>query len=202
MLLACQGSKGLPIYRWIYRDRSTPITRFVGRTWDPSGADRTKVGPILAPWTLQSGHDTNVELPLVILAKRHYWNQHTLRMVSHNVPVFDTYHSNLLMKNYVYNLRCLVDGKAVVPTTLASPQWPWLLFCCSEWNSVHSQWWPIQHTPTPNPHPKPPNPTPTTVETSDVYCHFVEMAFWIKACPQQQHTDIWTCMYMSPSSVR
>ena len=29
---------------------------------------------------------------------------------------FDTYHSNLSMKNYLYNLRCLLDGKAVVPT--------------------------------------------------------------------------------------
>ena len=31
------------------------IARFVGPTWGPSGADRTQVGPILAPWTLLSG---------------------------------------------------------------------------------------------------------------------------------------------------
>ena len=31
------------------------ITRFMGPTWDPSGADRTQVGPMLAPWTLLSG---------------------------------------------------------------------------------------------------------------------------------------------------
>ena len=31
------------------------IARFMGPTWDPSGADRTQVGPILAPWTLLSG---------------------------------------------------------------------------------------------------------------------------------------------------
>ena len=29
--------------------------RFMGPTWDPSGADRTQVGPMLAPWTLLSG---------------------------------------------------------------------------------------------------------------------------------------------------
>ena len=32
------------------------ITRFMGPTWGPSGADMTQVGPILAPWTLLSGH--------------------------------------------------------------------------------------------------------------------------------------------------
>ena len=31
------------------------IARFMGRTWGPSGADRTQVGPMLAPWTLLSG---------------------------------------------------------------------------------------------------------------------------------------------------
>ena len=36
---------------WVY----TLIARFMGPTWGPSGADRTQVGPILAPWTLLSG---------------------------------------------------------------------------------------------------------------------------------------------------
>ena len=31
------------------------IARFMGPTWSPSGADRTQVGPMLAPWTLLSG---------------------------------------------------------------------------------------------------------------------------------------------------
>ena len=31
------------------------ITRFMGPTWGPSGADRTQVGPMLAPWKLLSG---------------------------------------------------------------------------------------------------------------------------------------------------
>ena len=34
----------------------TLIARFMGPTWGPSGADRTQVGPILAPWTLLSGY--------------------------------------------------------------------------------------------------------------------------------------------------
>ena len=32
----------------------TLIARFMGQTWGPSGADRTQVGPMLAPWTLLS----------------------------------------------------------------------------------------------------------------------------------------------------
>ena len=31
------------------------IARFMGPTWDPSGADWTQVGPMLAPWILLSG---------------------------------------------------------------------------------------------------------------------------------------------------
>ena len=31
------------------------IAKFVGPTWDPAGADRIQVGPMLAPWTLLSG---------------------------------------------------------------------------------------------------------------------------------------------------
>ena len=35
--------------------KSSLITRFKGPTWGPPGADRTQVGPMLAPWTLLSG---------------------------------------------------------------------------------------------------------------------------------------------------
>ena len=33
----------------------SPIARFMGTTWGPSGADRTQVGPMLTPWTVLSG---------------------------------------------------------------------------------------------------------------------------------------------------
>ena len=36
------------------------IARFMGPTWGPSGADRTQVGPMLAPWTLLSGTPTTM----------------------------------------------------------------------------------------------------------------------------------------------
>ena len=38
---------------------ATLIARFMRPTWGPSGADRTQVGPMLAPWTLLSGHFNN-----------------------------------------------------------------------------------------------------------------------------------------------
>ena len=37
------------------------IARFMGPTWGLSGADRTKVGPMLAPWTLLSGRSPTFE---------------------------------------------------------------------------------------------------------------------------------------------
>ena len=46
---------------WLYTDVKivgalTLIARFIGPTWGPSGASRTQMGPILAPWTLLSGY--------------------------------------------------------------------------------------------------------------------------------------------------
>ena len=51
---------------WLHRQRGTtdskvrgtnmwPIARFMGPTWGPTGADKTHVSPMLAPWTLISG---------------------------------------------------------------------------------------------------------------------------------------------------
>ena len=41
---------------YVYHTANTPlIARFMGPTWGPSGADRTQVGPMLAPWRLLSG---------------------------------------------------------------------------------------------------------------------------------------------------
>ena len=38
-----------------YHGTTSLIARFVGPMWGPSEADRTQVGPMLAPWTLLSG---------------------------------------------------------------------------------------------------------------------------------------------------
>ena len=45
--------------------RPSLIGRFMGLTWDPSGADRTQVGPMLAPWTLLSAQGGYYSTPKV-----------------------------------------------------------------------------------------------------------------------------------------
>ena len=40
------------------------IARFMGPIWAPSGADRTQVGPMLAPWSLLSGMRTLIPMKI------------------------------------------------------------------------------------------------------------------------------------------
>ena len=49
-------SFSLPLFRLIWQQTmsSSLIARFIGPTWDPSGADRTQVGSMLASWILLS----------------------------------------------------------------------------------------------------------------------------------------------------
>ena len=44
-----------PHVHWDDQVKCTLISRFIGPTWGPSGADRTQMGPMLAQWTLLSG---------------------------------------------------------------------------------------------------------------------------------------------------
>ena len=57
MLKAVYAWDKLPhfLYR-LYPTLLTLTTRFMGPTWGPSGANRTQVGPMLAPWTSLSGY--------------------------------------------------------------------------------------------------------------------------------------------------
>ena len=43
------------IWKIIFFLISSLITKLMGPTWGPTRADRTQVGPMLAPWTLLSG---------------------------------------------------------------------------------------------------------------------------------------------------
>ena len=53
LYILCQVMSGL---QTACRSDALPlIARFMGTTWGPSGANRTQVGPMLAPWTLLSG---------------------------------------------------------------------------------------------------------------------------------------------------
>ena len=60
----------------------------MGLTWGPSGADRTQVGPMLAPWTLLSGETSHgvaspsrVDVQWNILCRGSKWTVHTVCLV-------------------------------------------------------------------------------------------------------------------------
>ena len=73
VLLTCAKiDNDLIAWKWINKSHSiTLITRFMGPIWGPSGADRTQVGPMLAPWTLLSGKLNHIWIVL-------QWNPHPL----------------------------------------------------------------------------------------------------------------------------
>ena len=52
----------------------TLIARFMGPAWVPSGADRTQVGPMLAPWTLLSGNDISLKLGNIPMVQYQWTN--------------------------------------------------------------------------------------------------------------------------------
>ena len=59
---------GIRLYSWLPLSCVFPclvpqVARFTGPAWGPSGADTTQVGPMLAPWTLQSGASCLVVQP-------------------------------------------------------------------------------------------------------------------------------------------
>ena len=63
---------------------TTLVTRFMRSTWGPPGADRTQVGPMLAPWTLLSGIVWNG--PPVIFITPLKWRHNEHDGVSNHQP--------------------------------------------------------------------------------------------------------------------
>ena len=78
------------MHSMIYNDRLTHwgslITKFMGPKWGLSGADRTQMGPMLAPWTLLSGLGDSIRrhrsgsvlvqvMAFFLTAPSHYINQ-------------------------------------------------------------------------------------------------------------------------------
>ena len=55
LILLPVGFPSSDYIRWDRGTSATLIARFMGPTWGPSGADRSQVGPMLAPWTLLPG---------------------------------------------------------------------------------------------------------------------------------------------------
>ena len=60
------------VFNLLITHKGTLIARFIGPTWGPTGADRTQVGLLLAPWTLLSGFAYWPELCMLLTA--YNWN--------------------------------------------------------------------------------------------------------------------------------
>ena len=71
----------------------------MGPTWGPSGADRTLVGPILAPWTLLSGLVCD-ELIWGLVSAKYYFNR-TIRTIGLHQP-------NGIMQNHGNHIETMV----------------------------------------------------------------------------------------------
>ena len=68
------------------------ITRFMGPIWGSPGADRTQVGPVLAPWTLLSGlflvSCSGGDLGMPLLSHCPPWSRHGSLWWAETVPTW------------------------------------------------------------------------------------------------------------------
>ena len=99
---------------------SSLIERLRGPTWGPSGADRTQVGPMLAPWTLLSGVSHNyfdLRHHLVLMwwhLNEYRWRPNLVTHVRINKPPH--YYRDVIMRAIVSQ----ITGVSIVCTTICS----------------------------------------------------------------------------------
>ena len=81
------------------------IARFMGPTSGPAGADRTQVGPMLAPWTLLSGMAFQYwNGPLLLSATQHSRCFRVWPLIPSNNQLFPcpiTYHQQIFSKRFI-----------------------------------------------------------------------------------------------------
>ena len=107
------------------------IARFLGPTWGPCGADRTQVGPMLAPWTLLSASMQQHEYSIQRLATKvfgvqiltFYVTQHH-RISSSNFEKYVQANTNIIIINH---RKFPVLLSSVKPTNYPLPGWGWLI---------------------------------------------------------------------------
>ena len=103
------------------------IARFIGPTWGPSGADRTQVGPMLAPWTLLSG----LYIIHFMISKSEFiiWSMFHLY---HFMPLLYVASGYILLISYYIYIYARADSR------FAPSQWETALLCndVSHWLGV------------------------------------------------------------------
>ena len=89
--------------------RVTLIVRFMGPIWGPSGADRTQVGPMLAPWTLLSGQPR-----LCLIRYRSFaHNLYTSNMISEIVTFWPDWRNTCIVSPVMKVNKILFTVRAV-----------------------------------------------------------------------------------------
>ena len=115
------------------------IASFMGPTWGPSGADRTQVGPVLAPWTLLSGLSITIDTKNLI-------NTQDCSLISQGIiKTLSRYNKNTVFISDDANMyphvhdTCILSGQAgtchncdiscvmlhEVYSTTMTEGWPW-----------------------------------------------------------------------------
>ena len=95
---------------WLYPVQPTLITRFMGPTWGPPGADKTQLGPMLAPWISLSGY-------LSSRASIHKAVRHSKNLVKTRNSIMIVSRWNLtgiptaLLLRYLSNIRAIGKSK-------------------------------------------------------------------------------------------
>ena len=169
---------------------TTLIARFMGPTWGPSGADRTQVGPMLAPWTLLSGKSpTNWQHVLFKLTTKisklcmtgpvrgkHRWSVDS----PHKGPVMQkafTYHYTIMTTGFPSQMACNMEHASIImidrfPTQRASNLDSIYIFMTSSCSNFSETclWSCPSHWPTPSPRSPPlpaapPAPCPSGART-------------------------------------
>ena len=97
-------------------EKASLIARFMRPTWGPPGADRSQVGPMLAPWILLSGifYTMDLSISVMSIASDHFYLYTTCRFVSfiHFIP------EQKKCYNEIKRLAKIILGWTVPLTTL------------------------------------------------------------------------------------
>ena len=110
------------------------IARFMGPTWGPSGADRTQVGPKLAPWTLPSGMFCGIVMlkPQCICSStwKHISTKHHFNFL---LLVFPNHFNKKILWHQCEDFHCwgLSQGHFILPHyENLHPGWDFLQWIC------------------------------------------------------------------------
>ena len=138
--------------KWWHVETSSPlITRFMGPTWGPSGANMTQVGPILAPWSLLSGPLSKLtviqssDASIDNHASLCWWEKYTMH------PQTSPYHASMVNNWAILKAWCfnsLAPGKfewhyryVIFQGILVIDSWGVSCEIALIWMSVH--WWSV-----------------------------------------------------------